>query len=322
MKNLLSIEGIDKGRFHALLNNSQAMLEIAQRDIKKVPALRGKTIVNLFFEPSTRTRSSFEIAAKRLSADAINIAVSNSSSKKGESLLDTARNLQAMSPDAIIVRHNISGAVNFLAKHLTKTAIINAGDGTHEHPTQALLDCLTLQRHFCIDGKKRENIEGLTVAILGDVLHSRVARSNIWAHGLLNNKINLIGPTTLIPDEFAAEGLFGDARIKIFRDLREGLKGVDVVICLRMQLERQEGFFVPSLDEYSQRYCLTKKIIAECAPNIVVLHPGPINRGVEISSDVADGDKSLITDQVESGVAVRMAVLLDCVASPTEILEP
>ena len=302
LTHLLGIAQLTKEELVSYIENANRMVEISTRDIKKVPALRGKTVVNLFSEPSTRTRSSFEIAAKRLSADAINISDSGSSSKKGETLLDTARTLESMSPDILVIRHKESGAAHFLAKYLHNTSVVNAGDGTHEHPTQALLDCLTLHRKF--DGK----IEGLNVAIVGDILHSRVARSNIWAHLLLGNKITLVAPPTLIPNEVRNEKCFGE-KVSITHSLKDGIAGADVVMCLRMQTERQGHFFIPSMDEYSQQYCVTEKLLKQYAPKSVVLHPGPMNRGIEISSEVADGPRSLIREQVANGVAVRMAVL-------------
>ena len=305
MRHFLGIQGLSKDQLLYLLNNTKEMATISERDIKKVPALRGKTIINFFFEASTRTRSSFEIAAKRLSADVINFSTSTSSVSKGETLLDTAFNLEAMAPDILVVRHKASGAPHFLAKNLSHCQIVNAGDGTHEHPTQALLDCATLEAKLESQGRK---LEGIVIAIVGDVLHSRVARSNIFAHLLLGNEVRLIGPPTLVPTELGAA--FGSPdNLKVFSSLEEGLKGVDAVMCLRMQVERQTGFFVASMDEYSRRYCVTEKILAKVAPNCVILHPGPVNRGIEISSEVLDGARSLVQQQVHFGVAVRMAVL-------------
>lgn len=310
IRHLLGIENLTKEELIALIRNASQMVEVSNRDIKKVPALRGKTIINLFLEPSTRTRASFEIAAKRLSADAINISDSGSSVKKGETLLDTARTLESMSPDVLVVRHRESGAAHFLANRLKKTSVVNAGDGTHEHPTQALLDCLTLSQYF------KGEITGKTIAIVGDIRHSRVARSTIFAHLLLGNKIKLVGPRTLIPDEFIGESAFGEKNLSIHYDLKEGILGSDIVMCLRMQTERQDSFFVPSLDEYSRKYCVTENVLKKCAPNSVVLHPGPMNRGIEISGEVADGHRSLVNAQVENGVAVRMAVLLALASGP------
>lgn len=305
MKHLLDIESLDKEDFFTLLENGLHFLEVMDRELKKVPTLRGKTIINLFLEPSTRTRTSFEIAAKRLSADAVNIASSGSSVSKGETLLDTALNLQAMAPDVLVLRHKESLSPHFLSRHLKKVHIVNAGDGLHEHPTQALLDCLTLMDH-----KKKgvEGIRGLRIAIVGDIRHSRVARSNVWAHRLLGNEVRLVGPRSLMPYESESERCFGP-EVKCFESLEEGLEGADVVMVLRMQLERQGQFFVPSLTEYSREYCVSEPILQRQAPKCVVLHPGPMNRGLEISTVVADGPRSLISSQVRHGVAIRMAVL-------------
>ena len=305
MRHLLGIEPLSKSELLELVNNSHEFAEVSAREIKKVPSLRGKTVVNLFMEPSTRTRASFEIAGKRLSADTINVGSSDSSVVKGETLLDTARTLEAMRPDVLVIRHKASGAPHFLAKFLTSTSVVNAGDGTHEHPTQALLDLLSLKHYFEKIGR---GIEGVKIAIVGDVLHSRVARSNIWAHKLLGNEIHLVGPPTLLPDEFELKRSFGGG-VKLFRNLAEGIKGADVVLCLRMQLEREAGNFVPSLQEYSREFCVSERLLAAHAPKSVVLHPGPMNRGLEISGEVADGPRSLINQQVTNGVAVRMAVL-------------
>lgn len=300
-RHLLGIEGVSKAELFGYIENAKSFVQISARDIKKVPALRGKTIINLFFEPSTRTQGSFEIAAKRMSADTINISSGNSSVVKGESLLDTALTLQAMAPDVVVMRHKESGAPHFVARHLHRTSIVNAGDGMHEHPTQALLDLLTLSQHFGDRG-----IEGLKIAIVGDIRHSRVARSNIWAHLALGNEVRLVGPTTLVPHEF--NECFNH-RVRIYHSLAEGLEGVDVVMVLRMQLERQNEFFVPSLEEYTRNYCVSERMLSRVAPNCVVLHPGPANRGLEISSDILDGPRALVENQVANGVAVRMAVL-------------
>lgn len=305
MRHLLGIEQLSKEELLLLLNNTKEMVAISARDIKKVPALRGKTIINFFFESSTRTRSSFEIAGKRLSADVINFSSSTSSVSKGETLLDTALNLESMMPDILVVRHSSSGAPHFLSQNLSHSRIVNAGDGTHEHPTQALLDCATLEAKLSSSGR---SLSGIVVAIVGDILHSRVARSNIYAHILLGNEVRLIGPPTLVPKELAQA--FGNSeQVKVYSSLEEGLKGADVVMCLRMQLERQSGFFVASMDEYSARYCVTEKKLAKFAPDCLILHPGPVNRGVEISTEVVDGPRSLVQQQVQFGVAVRMAVL-------------
>lgn len=301
---LLGIEGLSKKEIYRYLDTAHSFVEVSERDIKKVPTLRGKTIVHVFFEPSTRTLASFDIAGKRLSADTINVSASSSSVKKGETLLDTVRTLESMNPDVLVIRHSESGAAQFAAKHLTRSSVINAGDGAHEHPTQALLDLLTLRQHFATQGR---GIEGLRVGFVGDVRHSRVARSNIWAHLALGNEVRLIGPPTLVPTDFGA--VFGSPSVTIANDIREGLEGLDVVVCLRMQLERQSEHFVPNLDEYSKEFCVSERLLRQHAPESVVLHPGPMNRGTEITGEVADGPRSLIRRQVNNGVAVRMAAL-------------
>ncbi len=318
---LLSIESLTSEQLTQLIESSNSFIEISERELKKVPALRGKTIINVFLEASTRTRVSFEIAGKRLSADTINISGSGSSMSKGESLLDMARTLEAMKPDVVVVRHRAGGAPHFLAQELnkryeklaqrgqrvsTRTAIVNAGDGMHEHPTQALLDILTLYRKFDQDMKK---ISGKKVAIVGDIRHSRVARSNIWAHFLLGNEVRLVGPPTLVPQDYL--GAFAEGgKISIHHDLESGLEDVDFIMVLRMQLERQEGFFVPNLEQYTRLYCVTEQRVRNFAkPETVVMHPGPVNRGIEISRDILEGERSLIEEQVKHGVAVRMAVL-------------
>jgi aspartate carbamoyltransferase catalytic subunit len=301
---LLGIEGLSKSEIYRYLDTAQSFVEVSERDIKKVPTLRGKTVIHVFFEPSTRTLSSFDIAGKRLSADTINISSSSSSVKKGETLLDTVRTLESMNPDVLVMRHSESGSPHFAARHLSRASVVNAGDGAHEHPTQALLDLLTLRQHFEPKGR---GLEGLKVGFIGDVRHSRVARSNIWAHLALGNDVRVVGPSTLVPHEFADS--FGSGRVKVIHDLEQGLEGLDVVVCLRMQLERQDEHFIPNLDEYSKEYCVSERVLAKCCPQSVVLHPGPMNRGTEISGDVADGPRSLIRQQVNNGVAVRMAVL-------------
>ena len=303
MKHLIGIEDLSKDDLLGLLTDANNFIEVSEREIKKVPALRGKTIINLFLENSTRTRVSFEIAGKRLSADTINVSSSGSSVSKGETVLDTVWNLEAMNPDIVVIRHKESGAPKFLADNLKNVSIVNGGDGMHEHPTQALLDCLTIQKHFAKAGR---SLEGLKIAIVGDVFHSRVARSNLWAHKLLGNKVSVVAPPTLVPRGVAE--VYGD-NVSVTHNLAEGIEGADVVMCLRMQLERQGNFFVPTLDDYTRRFCVTEKLLRKVAPHAVVLHPGPMNRGVEISSDVADGPRSLIGSQVNMGVAVRMAVL-------------
>ncbi|MEZ4753379.1 MAG: aspartate carbamoyltransferase catalytic subunit [Bdellovibrionota bacterium] len=312
MKHLLGIKSLSKAELLGYLATSNEFIEVSERDIKKVPALRGKTIINLFLEPSTRTRASFEIAGKRMSADTINLSGSASSVVKGETFVDTLETLQAMNPDAIVLRHARSGAPHFAAKFLKSTTVINAGDGMNEHPTQALLDCLTLKRYF--EGVGR-SFEGLNIAIVGDVVHSRVARSNIWAHKLLGSKIRLVGPRALVPRELAGEKCFG-SNVEVYNSLAEGIEGADVVMVLRMQKERQNQNFVPSIDEYSKVFCVNEKIVDRYAPNSVVLHPGPANRGVEISGGLLDSERSLVRQQVNHGVAVRMAVLFNtCVGS-------
>jgi aspartate carbamoyltransferase catalytic subunit len=271
------------------------MRSIGQRPIKKVPALRGRMVVNLFFEASTRTRFSFETAEKWLSADSLNFAAKGSSVEKGESLLDTAKNLQAMSPDLIVIRHGSPGVPHFLARHL-KAGVVNAGDGAHEHPTQALLDALTIR-------ERKGRLEGLRVAICGDIAHSRVVRSNIWLLTKMAAKVVVCGPPTLLPDRIAAMG------VEATTDFDEALEGADVVMMLRMQLERQGVSLFPSIREYFRLYGLDAKRLGRARPDAIVMHPGPMNRGVEIASDIADSDRSVILDQVSNGVAVRMAVL-------------
>lgn len=322
MRHLLGIEGLTRDELLLYLNNSHSFVEVGTRDLKKVPALRGKTVINLFLENSTRTRTSFEIAGKRLSADVINISASGSSTAKGETFSDTARTLQAMAPDVLVVRHKESGSPQMLARILKETSVVNAGDGTHEHPTQALLDLLTIKQAMETQGR---GLEGLTIAIVGDVRHSRVARSNIWGHQLLGNKVRLVGPSTFLPQELLSSSCFGgpqfEGRVSLHHDLEEGIAGADIVMCLRLQLERQEEHFVPSLEEYTHEYCITEQRLKKCAPRALVLHPGPMNRGTEISSDVADGPRSLIERQVNNGVAVRMGVLFSLAVAlrePTE----
>jgi len=294
-KDLLGIETLSPEEITLILDTAEAMRPIGDRKIKKVPALRGRMVVNLFFEASTRTRFSFETAQKWLSADALNFAAKGSSVEKGESLLDTARNLQAMKPDLIVIRHGTPGVPHFLARHL-RAGVVNAGDGAHEHPTQALLDALTIRRHF---GK----IEGLRVVIAGDIAHSRVVRSNIWLLTKMGARVVLCAPPTLLPPRIEEMG------IEATTDFDEALGDAEVVMMLRMQLERQGSSLYPSGREYFKRYGLTTGRLALARPEAVVMHPGPMNRGVEISSDVADSPRSLILEQVANGVAVRMAVL-------------
>lgn len=304
MRHLLGIKGMSREEILLLLNNAQSIAEVSERELKKVPILRGKLVVNLFLEPSTRTRSSFEIAAKRLSADTINISSSDSSVVKGETLLDTAQTIESMAPDILVLRHRESGAAHFLANHLKRTAVVNAGDGMHEHPTQALLDCLTIREHF---SKIDRELQGLKVAIVGDVRHSRVARSNLWAHKLLGNEVRLVGPSTLIGDGLSE--LAVQLGASVYHELRSGISGCDVIICLRLQTERQTEHFIPSLEEYSREFGINERVLKAVAPQSIILHPGPVNRGVEISSEVVDGPRSLVARQVTHGVAVRMAVL-------------
>jgi len=294
-KDLLGIKELGAEDIELILETASGFKDVLGRDIKKVPALRGKTAVNLFYEPSTRTRTSFELAAKRLSTDVINISTSTSSVVKGETLKDTARTVQALGADFIILRHSCSGTAHFLAKNLD-ASVVNAGDGTNEHPTQALLDLFTMR-------EKKRGIKGLQVAIVGDILHSRVAKSNIYALKKLGAKVRLVGPPTLVPSYMK------DLGVGIFSDIETGLKGVDVVMMLRIQMERQGKGFFPSTVEYFRNWGLTAKRLALADKDAIVMHPGPMNRGVEISSDVADGPKSVIMEQVTNGLAVRMAVL-------------
>jgi aspartate carbamoyltransferase catalytic subunit len=292
---LLGIEPLDPEEIVLILDTAEGFSDIATREIKKVPTLRGKTVVNFFVEPSTRTRSSFELAEKRLSADSLNFSTSTSSLVKGETLLDTLRNLEAMSPDFIVLRHSEAGAPHFLAKH-GSTSIVNAGDGAHEHPTQALLDAYTMRR-------KKGRLAGLKVAIVGDILHSRVARSNVHLLTKLGATVVLCGPPTLLPRGLEALGA------SVTHRMDEAVEGADVIMMLRIQRERMKGGFFPTLREYATFYGLDGARLKRAARDAIVMHPGPINRGVEIMGDVADGEASVILDQVRSGVAVRMAVL-------------
>jgi aspartate carbamoyltransferase catalytic subunit len=297
-RDLLGIRDLTPAEIVGILDTAENFREINSREIKKVPALRGKTVINLFFESSTRTRTSFELAAKRLSADAVNISVSSSSLSKGETLLDTAMNLDAMAPDCIVVRHSSAGVPHQLAK-VSKAAIVNAGDGANEHPTQALLDAMTIREH-------KKKIEGLKVAIIGDILHSRVARSNIHLLTKLGAEVRVAGPRTLVPDDFehlVAKGL------TVAPCIEDAIEGTDVVMILRIQRERQDSAYFPTLSEYAIHYGLTNERLDLAEKDAIVLHPGPMNRGIEISSEVADSSRSLILDQVKYGVAVRMAVL-------------
>jgi len=293
-RHLLGIEPLAPAEVLTILDTADALREILDRPIKKVPALRGKTVVNLFYEPSTRTRSSFEIAERVLSADSLSIATAASSVSKGETLLDTARNLEAMNPDMVIMRHASSGAPHMLARHC-RFSVVNAGDGAHEHPTQALLDALTMRQ-------KKGRLKGLRVAIVGDILHSRVARSNLWLLSKLGASVVLAGPPTLIPP-----GIERLAQVTYRID--EAVEGADVVMMLRIQLERMAGGFFPTTREYHRVFGLTAERLRRAKKDVLVMHPGPMNRGVEIASEVADGPYSVILDQVTNGVAVRMAVL-------------
>jgi aspartate carbamoyltransferase catalytic subunit len=297
-KDLLGIRELAPSEITHILDTAESFRDISRREIKKVPTLRGRTVINLFFEPSTRTRTSFEIAAKRLSADAINISASTSSVTKGETLLDTARNLEAMSPDCIVVRHSSAGAPHQLAR-ICRAGVINAGDGAHEHPTQALLDALTIR-------ERKGRISGLKVAIIGDILHSRVARSNIHLLTKLGATVSVAGPGTLVPAEF---GSLAEEGVVVAPRIEEAIDGADVVMILRIQRERQDAAFFPSMREYAVHYGLNLKRLEGAAPDAIVMHPGPMNRGIELASDVADGTRSLILDQVTNGLAVRMAVL-------------
>ena len=294
-RHLLGIEGLAVADIHILLDMAEEAVTISRQVEKKRATLRGRTQINLFFEASTRTQSSFELAGKRLGADVMNMSVASSSVKKGETLIDTAITLNAMRPDIIVVRHAQAGAVHLLAKKVD-CAVVNAGDGAHEHPTQALLDALTIRRN-------KGRIEGLVVAICGDILHSRVARSNILLLTALGARVRVVAPSTLLP---AGIGRMG---AEVFRDMRAGLAGADIVMMLRLQRERMNGGFVPSASEYFRYFGLDQEKLAFAAKDALVMHPGPMNRGVEIDSAIADGAQSLIREQVEMGVAVRMAVL-------------
>jgi aspartate carbamoyltransferase catalytic subunit len=294
-KDLLSIDDLTSDEIHLVLDTAEAMREIGQRPIKKVPTLRGKTIVNLFYEPSTRTRTSFEIAEKRLSADTLNIAVAASSVLKGETLADTALNIEAMAPDMIVLRHSSSGAGHLLSR-ICRSRIINAGDGMHEHPTQALLDAFTIREH-----KKR--IEGLKIAIIGDLLHSRVLRSNVLLLTRLGAEVWVSAPPTFVVPGIERFGVHVSAHVD------EAIEGADVIMMLRIQQERMQGAYIPSLREYFFTFGLTEARVGRASPEVIIMHPGPMNRGVEIASEVADGPYSVILEQVANGVAVRMAVL-------------
>jgi aspartate carbamoyltransferase catalytic subunit len=294
-KHLLGLEGIERDEIITILDTTSRFREILDRPVKKVPTLRGITIANLFFEPSTRTRMSFELAEKRLSADVLNFSASTSSLKKGETLRDTARNIEAMKVDMVVMRHPSPGAPHFLTNHIDGS-IINAGDGSHEHPTQALLDLFTMREHA-------GDLKGKRVTIVGDILHSRVARSDIWGLKALGADVTLCGPSTFMPTEVEKLG------VTVTHDIRDATGDADIVNILRIQRERQNGGFLPSLREYSALFGINAARLREMKPDVLIMHPGPINRGVEIAPDVADGDRSVILEQVTNGVAVRMAML-------------
>ncbi len=295
LKNILGTQCLTEDDITTILDTVDSFKEISTRPIKKVPTLRGKTIINLFFEPSTRTRTSFEIAGKRLSADVINIVGSSSSTVKGENLIDTALNLEAMHPDIMIVRHALSGAAEMISQFI-ECPIINAGDGYHEHPTQALLDLYTIR-------ESKRNLEGLNVVIVGDIAHSRVVRSNIYAMKTMGMNVKLIGPPTMIPLEIEKMG------VSVGYYLEDAIPNADVIMILRLQKERQSKYLLSSIREYSNLYCLTSKFLEKAKDDVLIFHPGPINRGIEISLDVMQSDRSLILNQVTNGVALRMALM-------------
>ena len=294
-KDLLGFTDLSPEEIYQILDTAEAMREIGERPIKKVPTLRGKTVVNLFYEPSTRTRTSFEIAEKRLSADTLNIAVATSSVLKGETLADTAMNIEAMAPDMIVLRHASSGAGHLLSR-ICRSRIINAGDGMHEHPTQALLDAFTIREH-------KQRLDGLKVAIVGDLLHSRVLRSNVQLLNKMEAEVWACAPPTLMPADLARFG------VRATTSINEAIDGADVIMMLRIQLERMQGAYFPSQREYFATFGMTEERVKRAKSDVIIMHPGPINRGVEIASEVADGSASVILDQVANGVAVRMAVL-------------
>ena len=306
-KDLLALEPLTADQIRLILDTAEPFKEISERAIKKVPTLRGATIVNLFFEASTRTRISFEFAEKRLSADTVNVAASGSSVSKGETLVDTARNLEAMRIDMVVIRHGASGAAKFLADRI-ESNVINAGDGTHEHPTQGLLDLLTIRDHF-------KRFEGLKVCICGDVLHSRVARSNLWGLKKLGAEVAVCGPRSLLPNAIDQLG------VTIFDRIEDAIQWADALNILRLQLERMEGGYIPSLREYNRVFGVTRERLERAPRDVLILHPGPMNRGVEIDSDVADGPHSVILDQVTNGVAIRMAVLYLLAGGRPELAE-
>jgi len=294
-KDLIGLYDLSKEEINCILDTAAEFKKVSERKVKKVPALRGKTVVNLFIEPSTRTRISFELAEQRLSADIINISADSSSLKKGESLLDTAKNIEALQVDLIVLRHSATGAPNFLSKRI-KAGVVNAGDGSHSHPTQALLDLFTIR-------EKKGRIEGLNVSIIGDILHSRVARSDIWGLLRLGANVTIAGPATLVPREFESIG------VRVCDNLKDAIEGADVINLLRIQHERQRAGFFPSTGEYARVFGLGKDSLKYIKPDALIMHPGPINRGVELDSALADGPQSVILEQVTNGLAVRMAVL-------------
>jgi len=310
LRHFLTIEGLKKPLLTAIMDRAEQFSSISNQQVKKVPLLRGKTIFNLFFENSTRTRTTFELAAKRLSADVINLNINTSATSKGESLLDTLHNLEAMHSDMFVVRHSQSGAAEFIAQHVAPhVSVINAGDGCHAHPTQAMLDMFTIRRH-------KENFHDLRVAIVGDILHSRVARSQIQALATLGvAEIRVIGPKTLLPSDTQTLG------VHVYHDMDAGLEGVDVVIMLRLQHERMQGALLPSAREYFHCFGLTDEKLKLAKPDAIVMHPGPINRGVEIASTVADGPQSVILEQVTHGIAIRMAVMSMTLGAQSELQE-
>ncbi len=294
-KDLLGIKDLSTEEITLILDTAAGFKDVLGRDIKKVPTLRGKTVVNLFFEPSTRTRTSFELAAKRLSADVVNFSVPTSSVVKGETMEDTALSIQALGADFVVIRHSSAGVPHLLSRVL-KISVINAGDGANEHPTQALLDLFTIRFH-------KNRIDGLNVAIIGDVAHSRVAKSNIYALSKLGARVRIVGPPTLMPASV------NDLDVEVFDSIEQGIKDADVIMTLRLQLERQSKGFLPSLEEYFDLYGVTNERLSLAKNDVIIMHPGPMNRGVEISSEVADGPRSVILEQVTNGLAVRMAIL-------------
>ena len=294
-RHLLGTEGLTPEEVNLILDTAESFTEVSKREVKKVPTLRGQTVINLFFEPSTRTRTSFELAEKRLSADSLNFAASTSSVVKGETLLDTARNLEAMNPDFIVMRHGMPGAPHFLSR-VCRSSIVNAGDGSHEHPTQALLDALTIRQ-------RKGTLSGLRVVIVGDILHSRVVRSNIFLLNRMGAKVTVVGPSTLMPLGIERLG------VGVSHRMDEAIEGADVIMMLRIQTERQGKGYFPSVREYYSMFGLTEERVQRAKSDVIIMHPGPINRGVEIASSVADGPWSVILDQVTNGVAIRMAVL-------------